>query len=246
MDYVNSSKTIIDVSNIGFFNPTMLLLLLNHRIERKLPIRVNRSTADYVKRVLGILPNTDTTLPFKKLPKERDTVNGDARNLVNLLDESYCGKRVLYHFLNEMITNMYEHSEFEKAYTLSQLYPRMGLTEISFFDNGITIPGSFKNAGLEFDNDREALIECINGQSTIDDPERGLGINSTVRLVTKGNGGKILIASGNAMAYLTKNMQIFKQVDDEYYINGTLISIRAYQNIVPNYTEYVYSKEKIT
>lgn len=60
----------LDLSNITFFTPTMLLLLLNFSKEKSLPIEVTPGTLDYVKKVLGIIPCTDTTLPFKELPKK--------------------------------------------------------------------------------------------------------------------------------------------------------------------------------
>ncbi len=242
----NHKSDKLNLSNISFFTPTMLLPLLNYSRENSLAILVQSNTLDYVKRVLGLLPCTDTTLPFKELPKERDTVNGDARNIIDLLDNKFGGKQTLYHLLDEMISNIYEHSEFTNAFTLSQLYPNIGITEISFMDNGISIPGSFEKAGFDFIDDRDALKQCINGQSTVTDQEdRGYGINSSIRLVTEGTGGEVLIVSGRGL-YYSGSRKKYYLLDINNKIDGTLVGIRVHKNVVQNYRSYVEIKRTIT
>lgn len=232
----------LDLSEIKFFTPTMLLLLLDFRRKHNLETFVTSNTLDYVKRVLEIIPCNNTTSPFKILPKERDTVNGDVSLIMELLDRQYGGMQTLFHLLDEMITNIYEHSQFENAYTLSQIYPRLGVTEISFYDDGISIPKSYENAGYNFNNDCEAIEYSINGPSTLKESGRGLGINTSIQLVTEGNRGQILIISRNGLYYINHHEVRYKPLDKQYNIKGTLVSIRVKPNQVQDFYQYMEKK----
>ena len=125
------------------------------------------------------------------------------------------------------------------------MFPKVGITEMSFFDNGISIPRSFENAGFEFDNDCDIIKTCINGESTvIDEEDRGYGINSSIQLVTEGNNGEILIVSRNGM-YHSASEEKYLHLDERYKLDGTLISIRVSRNQVQNFYKYLSEKRNI-
>ncbi len=94
-------------------------------------------------------------------------------------------------------------------------------------DNGITIPGAFKEAGFEFD-DPIALSEAIKGLSTKHDKERGFGLISSINLLTKGLDGECLVVSRKG-GFIAKgeDKQTLYNMGKYYALNGTLISIRV-------------------
>jgi len=71
---------------------------------------------------------------------------------------------------------------------MAQKHPAKRFTEVSIVDNGISIPGTFENAGFEFE-DTEAISEAMKGQSTKRDKERGFSLRSSINLLTKGLSG---------------------------------------------------------
>ena len=58
----------------------------------------------------------------------------------------------IYFLLYEILINVYKHSKFHNAY-LQIITHDEGNIDICIFDNGIGIPGSFKEASMESDND---------------------------------------------------------------------------------------------
>jgi len=237
------TSDVLDLTNVRFMTPTLLLPSLQFAREYSLKIRVNKYTSDYVKRVLGIISGPYTTLPFRKLPKERADENNDLiLEILGLLDKSYGGSRTLKHLLTEMINNVVDHSESDNAYTLAQKYPSAGSIDISFFDDGISIPKSFEDADLSFRDDCDAIYRAMNGMSSkekIDDDPRGYGINTTTQLITRGNEGSILIASRRGLCHITKDGKEYKRLKRENLIDGTLVSIRVNRNEVQNFYKYM-------
>jgi hypothetical protein len=135
-----------------------------------------------------------------------------------------------------MINNIRDHSNFTTGYILAQKFPNVGVADISFMDNGISIPGRFEEHDFEFKNDYDAIHQAINGKSTAYENEemRGTGLNSSISLVTKGIKGSILIASRNGVYYIDEKNTKYKYLNDNY-IKGTLISIRIKKGNVDIY-----------
>ena len=138
----------------------------------------------------------------------------------------------LKYIFHEIITNVYDHSIFDKGFVIGQYWSKLNATDYCFMDNGISILGSFKQAEISFNNDCDAIIQAINGMSTKNQDEfigRGTGLNSVVNIVTQGAGGIVLIASRNGVVELTKNNVVARKIPDDY-INGTLVSLRVKSN----------------
>lgn len=127
---------------------------------------------------------------------------------------------------HELITNIYDHSKFRNAYVMGRTFDNY--CEISFIDDGISIPQSLKNSNFEFSDDCEYIIQAINGLSTKNELgyiERGTGLNNTLNITINGASGSVLIVSNHALIYLTSKYLIKQELEDNY-INGTLISLR--------------------
>ncbi|WP_292602946.1 ATP-binding protein [Methanobrevibacter sp. UBA212] len=144
----------------------------------------------------------------------------------------------IYFLLYEILINVYKHSKFHNAY-LQIITHDEGNIDICIFDNGIGIPGSFKEASMESDNDCEAIYEAINGKTT--DKEKfvihGMGLNSTARITTLGFDGEVLIASGKGICEITKEGA--KPYMNSHEIIGTFVILRIKNKKIGNIYEYL-------
>ncbi len=138
--------------------------------------------------------------------------------------------------LYELLINTYKHSKFKNAYVQIDIERNLN---IMIYDDGIGIPGSFKEANIDFDNDGKAIFEALNGKTT--DNEKfnlhGRGLNSTARITTLGFKGEMVIFSGNGACLVTENgIDIQK---NENSINGTFISLQMNNRKIDNIYEYL-------
>ena len=141
--------------------------------------------------------------------------------------------------LYEILINIYKHSKFENAYLQIPDTSNNQEIRIYIYDNGIGIPGSFKEALMESTNDCEALFDAVNGKTT--DKEKyglhGRGLNSTVRIATLGFNGKMLIASGKGICEITKKGA--KTYPNNHTTKGTLIILIIKNKKVDDIYEYL-------
>ncbi|MGH9923606.1 MAG: ATP-binding protein, partial [Nitrososphaerales archaeon] len=145
--------------------------------------------------------------------------------------------------VGELVDNIYQHSEFTMALVMAQKYPKKGFVELGFFDNGITIPGSFLKQGLIYDEEEahKAIADALKGLSSKGGKERGHGLRSSVRIFLEGLGGEVLIISGAGAVYMSKQGSSCYVLGGYHKLGGTLISIRiqdlAKQINIYNYVE---------
>lgn len=225
---------IINIDSCDFITPTIILPLLSfsYNYNKKIKEHKNRTVNDYLHKVLGIKNHTDTTLPFRWLDKTTDNSEELTKEILGIIDPVPEMEQSLKYIFHEVITNVYDHSIFDNGFVIGQYWPKINATDYCFMDNGISIPGSFKKAGIPFKNDCDAIIQAINGMSTKDKDEfigRGTGLNTVVNIVTQGARGIVLIASGNGVVELTKNNVVARKIPDDY-IKGTLVSLRVKSN----------------
>ena len=111
--------------------------------------------------------------------------------------------------------------------------------DICIFDNGIGIPGSFKESLMDSKNDYEAIFDAINGKTT--DKEKfvihGMGLKSTARLTTLGFEGEVLISSGNGICEITKKGA--NPYLNTHEMNGTFVILRIKNKKIENIYEYL-------
>ena len=147
----------------------------------------------------------------------------------------------IYFLLYEILINVYKHSKFKNAYVKVD---SNDIINILIIDDGIGIPGSFKESSIEFNNDSEAIFDALNGKTT--DKEKynlhGRGLNSTARITTLGFKGEMIVFSGKGICIITK--EGIKTCENEKYVNGTLISLKIPNKKVDNIYNYL-KHEKI-
>ncbi len=95
--------------------------------------------------------NKQTYLPVVGLPRrERDSQS--------ILDRIYelggdiGGKDAFRYLLGELTDNIYQHSMFENALIMAQQYQKMSELHLCIIDDGITIGGSLRQAGMILDD----------------------------------------------------------------------------------------------
>lgn len=145
--------------------------------------------------------------------------------------------------LYEILLNIYKHSKFKNAY-IQFIIRDSDKIDICIIDDGIGIPGSFKEASFDFENDCESIYGAINGKTT--DKEKynlhGRGLNSSARITSLGFDGEMLIASGTGICIINKNGA--KTYLNENKIKGTFIIIRINNKKIDNIYDYI-KHEKI-
>lgn len=138
--------------------------------------------------------------------------------------------------LYELLINTYKHSKFKNAYVQISIDENF---HILVYDDGIGIPGSFREANMNYNVDGEAIFEALNGKTT--DKEKfnlhGRGLNSTARITTLGFKGRMLISSGNGLCIASKNGIDIKE--NENFIDGTFILLQINNNKIDNIYNYL-------
>ena len=208
-------------------SPTCLLALIQY---------ANRNNLN-IKGIANILEDNKPEMPFKKIENKSKSFSFTMKYYKNL-DKNFIGKTPLVFILGEIYNNILDHSKFTTAYALSKKYQNM--MDIVFIDDGISIPESLNRTGYCFKNDCEAIYNAINGKSEdiYNDDLRGSGLNSTINLINKGNGGSVLIASRNGLFHIDEYGKKFKELKDNY-IQGTLVSMRLNKCIVKDFYDYM-------
>ena len=91
-----------------------------------------------------------------------------------------------------MTYNIHEHAFDNEKTDVSlsfKIFDNEGILELAIMDNGISIPGRFDKANVDYIDDCNAIEKAINNFSTVSDNpyERGNGLWTTIRLVIEGN-----------------------------------------------------------
>lgn len=103
------------------------------------------------------------------------------------------------YLISEILDNVIEHSFSHGGGIVCQDYARKGYMDICVFDNGVTIPGSYRRAKLLDDRstDAQALQTTINRRlstkNTAGSVNRGFGISSSRQMLVHGLQGEFLI-----------------------------------------------------
>lgn len=173
-------------------------------------------------------------IPIVRLPTRRDDANRVIRRIYELHEngKGVGGRNAFAYMIGELVDNIYEHSRFTNAYLMAQKYEKKGFVEVSFYDDGMTIGRSLRDAGHESPSDHIAIQRAVAGLSAKKSLERGYGLSSNVKLSTNGLNGRMLIVSGSGAleSWLdTPGRTVAKAYPLEqtiYMLQGTLISIR--------------------
>lgn len=198
------------------------------KFEYKAPL--DHNVSNYISLVTGELKieysEDKSYIPLVALPKDQNQSSNVLECIFRLHHngDEYGGENAFKYLIEELVDNIYQHSNFTNALVMAQKYEKKNFVEICFFDDGISIPGSFEKRGLKFE-DQEAIAEAVNGFST-KSQERGRGLNSNLRMFTQELNGEVLIVSRSGALFVSKKLQKLYKLRDIHKLKGTLISIR--------------------
>lgn len=140
--------------------------------------------------------------------------------------ENYGGDNAFMYMVEELIDNVYQHSGFLFGSFAAKVSASDGFADLSVFDDGITIRRRFRESGMWFDVDSEAIARAVNGLSSKKELGRGYGLGSTVKLVIDGFAGEAFIASGSGAVYISKHTKERYNFGKER-LDGTLVTFRV-------------------
>lgn len=146
------------------------------------------------------------------------------------------------YILGEMVDNITEHSESERGLIFAQAYPKKAYIDLCIADRGITLKGSFNNAGIEIADDVEAMQAAnkrISSKNLPNAENRGYGIYTSKKMLISGLGGHYMMISGSALYLKDSNMEKIIELPEGLKWNGTVIALRLpYQREEFSYTNY--------
>ena len=143
------------------------------------------------------------------------------------------GSSSLSYLISELLDNIYEHSRSSNGYVFSQYLEREGVIDLCIADRGITIAGSFQQAGLYQDeidgSETEALKLANEGYSTKNRPEaenRGYGISTSKEMLVVGMKGAFFMLSGGAFHRYENGANDYIDLRNLFRWQGTVILMR--------------------
>ncbi len=224
---------IIDLTPYTWFYPSSMLplcnLLKNNMGSMELRTS-NESVANYISVIMEANCGASSYIPITYLPTNQKEVSSVTIQLQEWHNNGihYGGKDAFNFLIGELIDNIYQHSKFTNASVMAQRYEKRGFSEISIFDDGISIPTCFENHGVYSTHDANAIQKAVNGVSTKNE-KRGYGLNTSINLYVNGIGGSLLLISRNGALYMKndehKDKKLFN-LSSKYALDGTLITFR--------------------
>lgn len=215
-------KVVIDLSQAEWFTPTFLAPISEIYNSQGIEIEFEFPSHPGVKTYLDKIgfPNgfanppdkVENSLPLCKMEPEEgpdtfEIVGSKIRKLVKKQIEGTpwedAQTGVVYP-ISEIVDNVDYHSDCDLGTLLVQYYPKKEFLDICVVDDGITIPGSYENYGVEISSDEEALRFALEeGKSTRPNTGmlRGFGLRTTADMIVNGMRGEILLSSRNATLY---------------------------------------------
>ena len=219
----------MDLSRENWFYPTTLLplsdFIKNNCLSYTLPL--NREVRKYFLLIInGSIKRGSSYIPILKRDKFTDE---DTLLMYELVAEKCdtTDKDTFMYLISELTANIVEHSKCSDSLFMAQKYSKKRFTEIAFFDNGITIPGSLKFSNNKEKSDQELVVDAVHGLSSKPDSKRGYGLKSSVDIIVNLLGGEVFIASGKGVFYKHNNdAEQSYTLKETQRLDGTLISFR--------------------
>ncbi len=243
VDFRNQAKgeSIVDLKDRKWLSSTSVLLLAYLRTKYGCALHSTGSsnakgyldlmTQDpmwWAKGLKVILSKGNSYIPFSELPKEEEDFRILFAKISDLIKshKPSGGEEAFKYVLSELTDNVYQHSNFENSYMMGQAYKNQGYVELSFIDDGISIPGNFEKHKISFEGDWNAISMAVGGKSTKNDYERGTGLISSLKIYCEGADAEAMIVSRKGLYYKKSQETQLYRLEEQQKFPGTLISIR--------------------
>ncbi len=220
----------IDFSSYKFIDPILIILLFDYITNNNVKyIKPNSdTTAEYIDFIINNYNKLNQITNSSYIPISSLTQKNlytMTEKLENILKQKFSieNANVFNYIIGELFDNITNHSKSLTNYISAQYFKNLGF-EICVYDNGIGIPGSFKNSNIDFSNDSQAIKMALNGQSTKKGNEHGFGLSSINKLLLE-NETESIIASGKGIYYSKSKDIKFYEADKSNSMTGTFIAI---------------------
>lgn len=220
---VESDEIVLSMQNANWVTPSFSapiavecsrLASAGKEIRTRIP---NAGLREYLGQIEFPLGTTDPMRSFENhLPLCRladtgnmlvETVGQELRELItqDYTEEVNGCVSALTYPINEIVENVSSHSACDFGTVLVQHYPSRSMIDICVADDGISIPGSFDDFGIEYESHEDAIRKAaVDGVSTREGDEHGdsgFGLRTTIAMVCEGTGGSAMISSGDCTMY---------------------------------------------
>lgn len=221
---------VLNLSTIEWIYPGCLLPILGTLKQNGMKYIPPKNPS--VEKYLNIMEKNhrsppQTAVPIVPLPKgDRDNKEAN-RQAQKITDDGKItgGKQATAYFIDELVNNIYDHSKFNNAFIMAQRYNKMKFMEIGFYDDGVSIPGSYREYGMKF-TDIEAVKAALDGVSSKMGQERGYGLCTSVKLLREGLDAEIFVVSkGAGFHFSPRNIEAF-DLKNRGILDGTLVCAR--------------------
>lgn len=130
-------------------------------------------------------------------------------------------KDLFMYTIGEIVDNISQHSASHFGWMFAQYYPYKEYLDLVILDSGKGVKQSYLDIGVnKFSSDKQAISAAIKGESTKPETGRGMGLQTTIRLLTDLVDGDFVLISGNAK-YQNKKVDEF---DGSF--SGTIVALR--------------------
>lgn len=112
---------------------------------------------------------------------------------------------------------------------MAQYYPKKGVIEASFMDDGVSVPKSLEHgAGARYSRDAEsdAILDALEGKSAKPGGQRGFGLRSPVRIVNELGGEALIVSGRGAVVAATAGDVRSYSLSPQRELQGTLVTLR--------------------
>jgi len=166
------------------------------------------------------------TLLKKENPVERTRLQGEFLEMIyKVLNPSVDVKNAIYYPIEELVENIFQHSERNEGHVFAQYYPTKEFLDLCIVDRGIGLAKSYKKGkGLNV-SDEEAIEMALEGYSVKPEESRGYGIRTSKRVVCEGLDGEFVLVSGGAALYSSKYKNVVYDLPD-FYWRGVIVAYR--------------------
>lgn len=166
------------------------------------------------------------TLLKNRNPKEREMMQSKFLEMIyKVLNPSVEVKNAIYYPVEELVENIFQHSQENEGHVFAQYYPKKEFLDLCIVDRGIGLAASYKKGkGLDI-SDEEAIEMALEGYSVKPQESRGYGIRTSRRVVCEGLNGEFVLISGGAAFYSSKHENVIYTLPD-FYWKGVIVAYR--------------------
>lgn len=262
----DEEEVVLDFSKANFVSPVFVVSMMAYCAMQKrltfldLPsyftsihfnsaLEPDRMRSSEFKALIEKYSN-ETYIPVVSFPAETSSVES-RDNILSVLIQIIIKQENIQpnvangvrYMISELVDNVTEHSGSDRGYIFAQAYPQKKYLDICIADNGIGLLRSYLHAGIEIEDEIEAIKaanSCLSSKNLPDAENRGYGIFTSKKMLVEGLQGQYLMVSGNAVFF--KNQQVDQVLNLPVGMRwgGTLVALRIpYSSPSFNYISYV-------